>query len=62
MNLTWSDAANILLQLATAYLAAQNHQKIGNLHACVDRAKDTADFHSDVVVGLLKDIKSKVDH
>jgi len=61
MNLTWTDAANILLQLVTAYYATRNHQKIGNLHKCVDNAKAVSNFHTDIMVDLLKDIKTAVD-
>lgn len=61
MQINWTDIVNVVLQLITAYMTARNHRKIERLHQCVDGAKKTADFHTDIVVDLLKDIKNSVN-
>ncbi|MBA3920317.1 MAG: hypothetical protein H0X31_00870 [Nostocaceae cyanobacterium] len=59
-DIQWDQVLIVGLQVVTAIIARLNHKRIGQLHDCVDNAKRSADFHTDIVVDMLKEIAADI--
>ncbi len=60
MHVNWADILNLAFQVVITYYVNRNHQTIKETHYCIDRAKESEDFHTDVIVQMLSDIKDSI--
>jgi len=58
MTFTWTDALNVVLQLATAYLATRNHKAISEAHRCLHEGKIISESNQEFIKDYLSEIAS----